>query len=491
MRFHGRFDHRSILIVLILLSLLLGLPMAEAKPETILEFSHDLQEAREAAAATDRPIVIFFGGAWCPICRQMREETLQSPKLRPWSEKMVWVEIDLDRKLSLARDYEIRAVPTLIVENPKGEEIRRVVGRLDADEFVALLENIDRAPASVDVGKGPEGASSAILWDREGYRAGSICFANVGYGPLRLRSQSGFQALRLMMIPRAPSTLAKGSWEAHGSLVWSNLWAVEEKSFHPDQGQLGPYLIDAETLEGDLSLSYGLSDTFEFEVGYEMRSHFGGILDGVIEGFHDLIGAGQQGRDRWPRNQFHFIWAPEGREETSLGPGDSGVFVQNLLLTVQHNLSCGSEIWPAVSWWATARLALQSDGFEGRPIDGILGVALAKRIGDFNAYLSLSHAWYSENIALGVIELKTTQVSTMASLEWRFHPRTSLNLQYLLSGGVVKHVAPFDETSKEIIIGMKHEVSDLSVLEWGIIENLAPFENSPDVGLYIGYTRRF
>jgi len=486
---------RSSGIVGVLLVLSLLSPSVDAKTRDVLDFTHDLDGARRKSARSGKAVAIFFGGAWCPICRQMREETLASPKLSPWAKEFIWVEIDLDRKLSLAREFDIRAVPTLVIEDSKGQEIRRITGRVSPEELIKILETIGKGDSHTEAEeeqkKKGSNESSAILWNPSGYRAGSICFANVGYGPLKLRSQSGFQALRLMMTPRAPSTLGKGGWEGSGSLVWSNLWAVVDDNFDPENGNIGPYLIDAETLEGNLALSYGLSDTFELELGYEIRSHFGGVLDGVIESFHDVLGLGQEGRDRWPRDQFHFIWSPEGTVEASLGPGDSGIYVQNLLVTIQHNITCGDSKWPAVAWWATLRVGLQAKGFETLPIDGIFGLALAKRFGDFNAYLSFSEAFYSESTALGVIELNDTQSSMMAALEWRYHPKTSLTLQFLFSGGVVKNIHPFDETSKEIVIGMKHELKDFSVLEWGIIENLAPFENSPDIGLHLGYTRRF
>ena len=299
---------------------------AEAKSTSPL-FRHDLEKAREEARAVGKPLLIFFGGAWCPICRQIKDGTLRSAELKKWAEKLIFVEIDLDRKLSMAREFGIRAVPTLIIEKPAGQEVRRVVGLMEPAELLSLLEGLDEdSSPSEDRESAKEKAKTAILWERTGYRAGSICFANVGYGPLKLRSQSGFQALRLMMVPRVPSTIGKKGWEFSGTLVWSNLWAVDDKVFSPDEGSLGPYLIDAETLEGNLALSYGLSDTFEIEIGYEFRSHFGGILDGVIEAFHDFIGVGQQGRERWPRDQFHFIWNPENGTPTALGPGDSGLF---------------------------------------------------------------------------------------------------------------------------------------------------------------------
>lgn len=478
-------------LLAILGQLFLSVPALEAEAQGVIHFSRDLELSRELAQSTDRPIVVVFGSDSSLKCRRMKERLLKSPGLKFWAQKALWVELDLESGHFPVHEFRIQTVPTVLVEDSSGQEMQRIVGNVDPARLSGLLKAATQHSSGTSPNPKEEKSSSATRSNHAAGKAGPDDFSNVGYGPLRLRSQSGFQSLRLMMMPRSPSKLQKGEWKAFGSLVWSNLWAVEENSFHPAEGELGPYVIDAETLEGNLALSYGISDNFELEFGYEIRSHFGGILDGVIEGFHDLAGIGQQGRDLWPRDQFHFIWAPEGEVEASLGPGDSGIFVQNLLLTIQHNISDGSEKWPAVAWWATVRVGLQSTAFRGRPVDGMLGLALAKRVGDFNAYLSLSEAWYNKDRALGVLDLETTQHSAMGSFEWRYHPKTSLILQYLLSEGVVKHVSPFNQTSKEIIIGMKHELSSSSILEWGIIENLAPFENSPDIGFHFGFTRRY
>ena len=50
---------------------------------------------------------------------------------------------------------------------------------------------------------------------------------------------------------------------------------------------------------------------------------------------------------------------------------------------------------------------------------------------------------------------------------------------------------PFSEASYEITIGWKREIVTRGVLEIGLVENVVTFDNSPDFGVHVGYTRRF
>ncbi len=67
----------------------------------------------------------------------------------------------------------------------------------------------------------------------------------------------------------------------------------------------------------------------------------------------------------------------------------------------------------------------------------------------------------------------------------------SLVLQYLGSEGVATDLGPFSETANEVTLGWKGEIRPAGVLEFGLIENIVTFDNSPDFGFHLGYTQRF
>ena len=87
--------------------------------------------------------------------------------------------------------------------------------------------------------------------------------------------------------------------------------------------------------------------------------------------------------------------------------------------------------------------------------------------------------------------MEGNQSTFLTALEWRFRSDQSLLFQLLLTEGVIGSFDPFSDRSDELTIGWKWEVVDKGILEVGLIENILSFDNSPDFGIHVGFTRRF
>jgi thioredoxin-related protein len=462
--------------------------------DSAIRYLPDVTAARESAARENKPLVILFAAAWCSACQQLEEQVLLETPVQDLATDFIWVRVDIDRHLSVARDWEVDATPTLIVLEPGGAVDRKIVGMVRPDRLAELL----RTAASRSASSGGEttvlaevNRHSALSLGPGGYRAHSICFSHVGYGPLSIRSQSPFQGLRLAVMPRAPSTLARGQHQVRLAATWANVWAVDQGLFDPANGQLGPYVFDSETLDLDVSYSYGLSDIFELGLGYEQRWRFGGVMDGFIEGFHDLFSIDQSGRDRWPRDQtFIFIDPGDGQPPVIRDGSQGRTIARSAIATFQHNVTCGKVKLPAFSWSATVRTSFGGEVLEGSDVDLAVSAAASRRFGDFYLYLTLGYTWYGTDEVDG-LELSQSQLSVLAAAEWRFKPRMSLVLQYLGSEGVAVDLGPFSETSHEVVAGWKWELHPAGVLEIGLLQNIITFDNSPDFGVHAAFTQRF
>lgn len=497
-----RSRHAVRMLAAVLVMLALSLPAAAGsgrvkKRDSAIDFTTNLDNALEQARADDKPVYLAFGAVWCPVCRHLEEVTLREPPMQALADEYIWVFIDIDRKMSLAREWGVEATPTIFLLDPAGNSRRKIVGGASAEELSATLRQF-LADLGTDAATGEAEETEVFRYTQltvkpSGFRGKSVCFSHVGYGPLSVRSQSAFQSLRLGILPRTPSTLGRGQQQVRVGATWANTWNVDGNSFDPENGDLGPYLLDYESLDANISYAYGLSDTFQIEAEYEQRWRFGGGMDGFIESFHDLFGLGQGGRDEWPRNQTNIYIDPlNGDPPVSLAGGEvSGTFAQNLLVTVQHNVTCGTAKWPALSWAATGRYSLGNPGdLEGSNFDVSLSVAASRRFGKFYVYLTLGYAWYGSDTVFG-LELETTQATVLAAAEWRFKPRMSFVLQYLGTQGVAKDLGVFSDTSNEIALGWKWEVREAGVLEIGLLENVVSFDNSPDFGVHAAFTQRF
>jgi len=483
-------------------TLALSLPVAAdsgrvKKRDSAIVFSNDLDSALEQAKASGMPVYLAFGAVWCPVCRRMEEVTLLEPPMQVLADDFIWLKIDIDRKLSLAQEWGVAATPTIFLLDSAGNSRRKIVGGASSEELSAtlrqFLEGLGEVGSTDDTGEAEVFQHTQLTVKPDGFRGKSVCFSHVGYGPLSVRSQSAFQSLRLGILPRTPSTLGRGQHQVRLGASWANTWNVDGGSFDPENGDLGPYLLDYESLDANISYAYGLSDTFQIEAEYEQRWRFGGTMDSFIESFHDTFGLDQGGRLEWPRNQPNIFIDPQnGSPPVDLSGSEvSGTFARDLLVTFQHNVTCGTAKLPALSWAATGRYSLGNPAdLEGSKFDFALSAAASRRFGKFYAYLTLGYVWYGSDTAFG-LELETTQVTALAAVEWRFKPRMSFIFQYLGTQGVAKELGVFSETSNEIVLGWKWEVRQAGVLEIGLLENIVSFDNSPDFGVHAAFTQRF
>jgi len=474
----------------------LAAPSVGWAKEPGLPFSRNLEATLETAKATGKPVVVSFVAVWCPICRQIKREAFRDPDVVALADEFLWVSVDIDRDLSTAQKYGVEGVPLTYLLGPEGETRVELLGLLEPSEFHDQLTHF------LDILKMPPGSrppeptapdtarpNSSLTWKPKGYRSHAICFSNVGYGPLNLYSQSPFQALRLGIRPRTPSTLGKGQFEASGTATWVNVWAIEDEVGDPDND----WFLDYEMLQLSAAVAYGITDTLQIEGVFTDRSRFGGMMDGFVQGFHDLFGIDQDGRDLVPRDLFTFELAPsEGRAAVSLDDGDRGSFTRSLEATFQHNVTCGTPKLPAFYYSVNARWEMLDAGdlSGGSDLDVGVSAALARRFGKAYLYATLGYAWFGRDNFRG-LELKDTQWTWLMAFEWRVKPRQSFLLQYLVTEGQIEDFGPFSDESNEITLGYKWEVRTRGVLEIGIIENIISFDNSPDFGFHLGYSQRF
>ena len=455
-----------------------------------IHFEDDFESVLGDALRDAQPVVVLFGADWCPNCRRLRTDALASPEVLALADRFRWVAVDIDRHLSRARDYEVDAIPQTLVLDGVGRARVRIIGAVSSADFREALASV-----LPEAGVAAEGAEVApeirridplqtpLTFTPEGYRGRSICFSHVGYGPLGLDTQSPFQALRLGLGPRTPSTLGRGDVEVRTSTTWANIWANGGSD----------YQLDFETLDLSVAVAYGLSDVLQLEAAFEDRSRFGGEMDGFIQGFHDLFGIEQNGRDQVAKGLFRFELDPgDGRPPVSLDASDRGSFSRNVQVALQHNVSCGRGRRPAFAWAFTARLET-ADGEDldgGRPLDLGASASISRRFGPFYGYLTLAFSRFGRDSFRG-IALRTTQLSGLAALEWRFRPTQSLLLQYLVSEGVAEDLGPFSRMSNELTLGWKGEVAPGTVVEFGHLENLVEFDNSADFGVHLGLSHRY
>jgi thiol-disulfide isomerase/thioredoxin len=102
------------------------------------------QDGMKAAKANKRPALIKFGASWCGWCRKMDQEVFAQPPIATELGKFVCIKVDTEKDQGLALAYAVRSLPRVLVINTHDEIVGDWLGFRDADEFLALILDIQQ-----------------------------------------------------------------------------------------------------------------------------------------------------------------------------------------------------------------------------------------------------------------------------------------------------------------------------------------------------------
>ena len=93
-------------------------------------------------------VIIDFYADWCIPCKELDTQTFSHPQVIQVAKQFHTYKADmtksLDEEVEVLRDkYKIIGVPTVLILNSKGEEVNRITGFVDADEFLEIISNIN------------------------------------------------------------------------------------------------------------------------------------------------------------------------------------------------------------------------------------------------------------------------------------------------------------------------------------------------------------
>lgn len=79
--------------------------------------------------------LIVFSASWCGPCKRLAPAVAELMEKYPDN----IVKYDVDVEVELREDFEITAVPTLILVDDDGQEISRKLGIMDKDSLESFL----------------------------------------------------------------------------------------------------------------------------------------------------------------------------------------------------------------------------------------------------------------------------------------------------------------------------------------------------------------
>ena len=96
----------------------------------------------------DKPVIIDFYADWCIPCKELEASTFSNPEVIKASKGYLALKANMTKSLSpqvelLRNKFNIIGVPTVLILNKKGDEVKRITGFVDAKEFYNIIKKID------------------------------------------------------------------------------------------------------------------------------------------------------------------------------------------------------------------------------------------------------------------------------------------------------------------------------------------------------------
>lgn len=94
---------------------------------------------QEMLSQADVPVLVDFYATWCGPC-QIMASVLEQVRLQ-MRDRVQIVKIDTDKYPQLASQYQIHALPTLVLFQ-NGQAVQRIEGVVQAPELVQYLQSL-------------------------------------------------------------------------------------------------------------------------------------------------------------------------------------------------------------------------------------------------------------------------------------------------------------------------------------------------------------
>jgi thiol-disulfide isomerase/thioredoxin len=150
---------------------------AHAQADGIAWYEGNVDVAFDAARASNKPVLLYWGAEWCPPCKQIKSAVFTRPDFIEKSR--LFVAVHLDGDLPDAQKwgdvFRVTGYPTLVVLKPDRTEITRVAGNMDLSLYASVLDDAlaDVRPVKDVVARAAKGEAplSAVDCRRLAYHA--------------------------------------------------------------------------------------------------------------------------------------------------------------------------------------------------------------------------------------------------------------------------------------------------------------------------------
>jgi thioredoxin-related protein len=123
--------------LIVALIVVLGMATVSFAEEPFHDISYE--KALAKAGAEEKIVMIDFFTTWCGPCKKLDKTTWKDEKVQAWLEsKTVALKIDAEKERDLAKQFKVRAYPTMVFIKPDGSLIASMIGYKDPAAFLSI-----------------------------------------------------------------------------------------------------------------------------------------------------------------------------------------------------------------------------------------------------------------------------------------------------------------------------------------------------------------
>ena len=108
-----------------------------------LNITTDVDGAFDISQNENKTLAIIFDQDSCVYCEMLKDDVLSNPEVqKQLNENFVVVLVDINKNPEIAAKYDVYGTPTVQFVDSNGQEINKIEGFVDSNEFLQTLKEI-------------------------------------------------------------------------------------------------------------------------------------------------------------------------------------------------------------------------------------------------------------------------------------------------------------------------------------------------------------
>lgn len=306
-------------------------------------------------------------------------------------------------------------------------------------------------------------------------------------GPFEIRDEWLLAQPRLSLPAVSPDSLPAGRTRLSLELAWGSDFGWQSAASPPEPAD---FLVDGEHRTLSLDVRRGLTATLMAGLRLPLRWRGGGLMDGIIDAFHDITGLPGGARPLFPADQLR-VEGTDTRQRPVRWQGGAGTGVGNAELLGHWAFRPAAPGRWAGALVLRAALPTATGSFAGTGAAAGAQLVSARSLHrTIDLYAGAGGTVHPRRVVAG-IEYPPLRGHGFLTLEWRPARRWSLVAEADASTRLVRNLVRYPGWQSYFRLGAAVDVSERWRVHGAFLEGIKSQQATTDFGIVAGMARTF